>query len=123
MIRCLVVDDSPVIRKVARHILEELGSEVDEAENGREALARCKARAPDVILLDWHIPGVSAHALLAALRSLRQPPAKLHILYCMTENDSADREKALAAGADDYLLKPLDRETLAAKLGPLCAAI
>ena len=52
---CLIVDDSKVIRKVARHILETLDFEVDEAGDGREALSRCEAKMPDVVLLDWNM--------------------------------------------------------------------
>ena len=56
---CLVVDDSKVIRKVARHILETLDFTVTEACDGREALDACLASAPDVILLDWNMPVMS----------------------------------------------------------------
>ena len=119
MAYCLVVDDSAVIRKVARHILQRLGWEVEEASSGREALGACKARLPNVILLDWHLPGTSAHDLLAALGPLRQPKSHPHVIYCMTENDPADRQRALAGGANDWLLKPYDRESLGAKIALL----
>jgi len=114
MMRCLVVEDSPAIRKVARQILQGLGCEVEEAEGGRSALAMCKARMPDLILLDWHLPDSNVHHLLAALGPLRQGEARPRVIYCMTENDGTDRERALAGGADDWLLKPYDRESLSA---------
>ena len=64
---CLVVDDSKVIRKVARHILETLDFEVSEAGDGREALDACLASPPDVILLDWNMPVMSGMDFLRAL--------------------------------------------------------
>ena len=72
---CLVVDDSKVIRKVARHILETLNFTVDEAEDGREALARCEASMPDVILLDWNMPVMSGMEFLRALRQTEFRPS------------------------------------------------
>ena len=65
---CLVVDDSKVIRKVARHILESMEFSVDEAADGQEALTFCRANRPDVILLDWNMPVMSGMEFLRALR-------------------------------------------------------
>jgi len=65
---CLVVDDSRVIRKVARRILEDLGLEVAEAGDGVEALAWVRAAVPDVILLDWHMPVMNGMEFLSRLR-------------------------------------------------------
>ena len=65
---CLVVDDSKVIRKVARHILETLNFAVAEAEDGRQALTHCESSMPDVILLDWNMPVMSGMEFLRALR-------------------------------------------------------
>ena len=112
---CLVVDDSKVIRKVARHILETLNFSVDEAEDGREALDRCGTRMPDVILLDWNMPVMSGMEFLRALRQsvhLDQPK----VVFCTTENDVAHIRAAIAAGADEYVMKPFDRETIQSKL-------
>ena len=112
---CLVVDDSKVIRKVARHILETLDFAVDEAEDGREALDRCGTRMPDVILLDWNMPVMSGMEFLRALRQsehLSQPK----VVFCTTDNDVAHIRAALAAGADEYVMKPFDRETIHSKL-------
>ena len=65
---CLIVDDSKVIRKVARHILETLEFQVEEAGDGREALDRCEAKMPDVVLLDWNMPVMSGMEFLKLLR-------------------------------------------------------
>ena len=115
MKHCLVVDDSDVIRKVTRSILESMSLEVSEAENGEEAIGRCHMSTPDAILLDWQMPVMSGIEFLGALR-LANLPKKPYILYCTTENDPSDLARAFAAGADDYLLKPFDREALEAKL-------
>ena len=112
---CLVVDDSKVIRKVARHILETLNFSVDEAEDGREALSRCEASMPDVILLDWNMPVMSGMEFLKALRQgghSDQPK----VVFCTTENDIAHIRAAIEAGADEYVMKPFDRDTLQSKL-------
>ncbi len=112
---CLVVDDSKVIRKVARHILETLNFNVEEAEDGREALHRCQASMPDVILLDWNMPVMSGMEFLRALRQsghTEQPK----VVFCTTENDIAHIRAAIAAGADEYVMKPFDRETIHSKL-------
>jgi CheY-like chemotaxis protein len=65
---CLIVDDSKVIRKVARHILETLEFDVEEAGDGQEALSRCEAKMPDVVLLDWNMPVMSGMEFLRLLR-------------------------------------------------------
>jgi two-component system, chemotaxis family, chemotaxis protein CheY len=111
---CLVVDDSKVIRKVARHILETLNFSVEEAEDGREALARCGANMPDVILLDWNMPVMSGMEFLRALRQGQTAQPK--VVFCTTENDIAHIRAAIEAGADEYVMKPFDRDTLQSKL-------
>ncbi|MGQ0559920.1 MAG: response regulator [Sphingosinicella sp.] len=111
---CLVVDDSKVIRKVARHILETLGFAVDEAEDGRAALSCCDNAMPDVILLDWNMPVMSGMEFLRVLR--QSPRAQPKVVFCTTENDITHIRAAIAAGADEYVMKPFDRETLQAKL-------
>jgi two-component system chemotaxis response regulator CheY len=112
---CLVVDDSKVIRKVARHILETLDFEVREAGDGREALDSCLAAVPDVVLLDWNMPVMSGMDFLRALKDsgIQQKPK---VVFCTTENGMAYIRAAIEAGADEYVMKPFDRETLESKL-------
>jgi two-component system chemotaxis response regulator CheY len=112
---CLVVDDSKVIRKVARHILETLNFAVEEAEDGQEALSRCEENMPDVVLLDWNMPVMGG---MEFLRTLRQKPfaAQPKVVFCTTENDAAHIRAAIDAGADEYVMKPFDRDTLETKL-------
>ena len=118
---CLIVDDSKVIRKVARHILETLGFRVDEAEDGQAALARCDDSLPDVVLLDWNMPVMSGMEFLRALRR-RDYPRQPKVVFCTTENDLAHIRAAIDAGADEYVMKPFDRETLESKLQIVGAA-
>ncbi len=115
MKRCLVVDDSEVIRKVARRILETMQIEAMEAENGQEAIERCQAELPDAILLDTHMPVMNGIEFLTALR-LAKFERRPYVIYCTAENDPAELARAFAAGADEYLLKPFDRDELKAKL-------
>jgi len=112
---CLVVDDSKVIRKVARHILETLDFTVREACDGREALQSCLESIPDVILLDWHMPVMSGRDFLRALRET-DLPQRPKVVFCTTENGMAYIRAAIEAGADEYVMKPFDRETLESKL-------
>ena len=115
MKNCLVVDDSKVIRKVARHILESLDISVTEAVDGRDALNQCEASVPDVVLLDWNMPVMSGMEFLRLLRQ-RGHSDQPKVVFCTTENDMAHLRAALEAGADEYVMKPFDRETLHVKL-------
>jgi two-component system chemotaxis response regulator CheY len=112
---CLIVDDSRVIRKVSRHILEGMGFAVDEAADGQEALARCDEAMPDVILLDWNMPVMSGLEFIRLLRQ-RSQGDEPKVVFCTTENDIAHIRAAIDAGADEYVMKPFDRETLQIKL-------
>ena len=111
---CLIVDDSRVIRKVARRILEELGYEIAEAADGMEALAWCRAAMPDAILLDWNMPVMTGIEFLRGLRA--EPGGKdPKVVFCTVENDLAHIEEAIACGADEYIMKPFDGDIIASK--------
>lgn len=112
---CLIVDDSRVIRKVSRHILETLGFAVDEAENGQLALEACAAGMPDVVLLDWNMPVMTGIEFLVKLRA-HPDGDRPKVVFCTTENDVAHIREAIQAGADEYVMKPFDHETLQIKL-------
>jgi two-component system chemotaxis response regulator CheY len=114
MPNCLIVDDSRVIRKVSRHILESLGFAVFEAENGQEGLDACGQDMPDAILLDWNMPVMTGIEFISTLRG--QPGGdKPKVIFCTTENDVAHIRQAIDAGADEYVMKPFDQETLQIK--------
>ncbi len=81
-----MVDDSAVIRKVARRIIEEIGFVVSEAEDGANALDLCAEAMPDVILLDWNMPNKDGYAFLQELRRT-EAGLKPKVIFCTTEND------------------------------------
>ena len=112
---CLVVDDSRVIRKVSRHILETLGFSVREAENGQQGLDQCAEEMPEVVLLDWNMPVMTGIEFITQLRQ-REGGQKPKVVFCTTENDVAHIREAIDAGADEYVMKPFDHETLQIKL-------
>ena len=111
---CLVVDDSSVIRKVARRILEEMDFSIKEAEDGAVALDRCREQMPDSVLLDWNMPVMDG---LEFLRTLRQEQGGQDpvVVFCTTENDMAHITQAISAGANEYIMKPFDREIIESK--------
>ena len=111
---CLVVDDSSVIRKVARRILEGLDFQISEAENGEEAIETCKNQLPDAILLDWNMPKMDGYDFLRVLRRLPGGD-KPKVVFCTTENDVAHIARALHAGANEYIMKPFDKDIVEAK--------
>ena len=118
MKHCLIVDDSGVVRKVARSLLEDLEFSISEAEDGRGALALCRDRMPDAILLDGSMPVMDGLEFLTTLR--RQGGGeKPKVLYCTTEYDVAHITKAMRAGADEHMMKPFDRELLETKFQDL----
>lgn len=115
MTRCLVIDDSRVIRKVSRHILEDIGLTVDEVEDGQAGLDYCDNAMPDVILLDWNMPVLTGIEFLRELRR-REGGDVPKVVFCTTENDEQHIREAIEAGADEYVMKPFDLETIQLKL-------
>ncbi|MFY0636812.1 response regulator [Maricaulis maris] len=111
---CLVVDDSRVIRKVARKILEELQFECVEAGDGSEALEACRKQMPDAILLDWNMPVMNGLDFVKALRREESGDQPV-VVFCTTENDMAHITEALRAGADEYVMKPFDGDIIESK--------
>ena len=111
---CLVVDDSKVVRMVARKILEELEFEISEAADGQAAMSACQENMPDVILLDWNMPVMDGLEFLKTLRQLENGEDP-KIVFCTTENDVAHIARAIRAGANEYIMKPFDREIVEAK--------
>jgi two-component system, chemotaxis family, chemotaxis protein CheY len=111
---CLVVDDSAVIRKVARRILEGMNFTITEAEDGAKALDICAVHMPDAILLDWNMPVMDGYEFLKVLRTVENGK-KPKVVFCTTENDVAHIARAMHAGADEYIMKPFDKEILSVK--------
>lgn len=111
---CLIVDDSKVIRMVARKILQELDFETEEAADGKAAVDACKIRMPDAVLLDWTMPVMSGIDFLKELRNLPGGDAPV-VVFCTIENDIEHIQQALEAGANEYIMKPFDSEIIQAK--------
>jgi two-component system chemotaxis response regulator CheY len=111
---CLIVDDSRVVRMVARKILQDLSFEIVEAEDGKKAIEACLKKMPDAILLDWNMPVMNG---IDFLRALRAAPGGLEpkVVFCTTENDLAHIQEAMGAGADEYIMKPFDSEIIQSK--------
>lgn len=112
---CLIVDDSRVVRTMARRIVEDLGFGVDEAENGKDALDTCQAHMPDVILLDWNMPVMNGIEFLEALRRTNGGDQPV-VVFLTTENGMEKIKQALSVGADEYIMKPFDAEIVESKL-------
>lgn len=108
---CLVVDDSMVVRKAARRIIEGLGFAVREAKDGQEALTTCRESLPDGVLLDWNMPVMDGITFLRAVRA-EFGPERPRIVLCTTESEFARIVEALEAGAQEYVMKPFDAEII-----------
>ncbi len=111
---CLVVDDSKVIRVVARKILESLDFQVDEAEDGKKAIDHCLRNMPDAVLLDWNMPVMSGIEFLKELRKT-DGGQNVVVVFCTTEADMDHIREAMEAGANEYIMKPFDSEILETK--------
>ena len=106
-----MVDDSRVVRKAARRIVETLGFTVREAADGAEALAACREALPQVVLLDWNMPVMDGISFLRAARAEFGPDRPVVVL-CTTEAALERIVEALEAGAQEYIMKPFDAALL-----------
>ena len=112
---CLIVDDSSVIRRIVRENLEGLGFECREAENGAQAQDACAQMMPQLVMLDWNMPVMTGIEFLRKLRAMDKGKDPI-VVFCTTENDMDHIQQALAAGANDFIMKPFDAEILRSKL-------
>jgi two-component system chemotaxis response regulator CheY len=112
---CLIVDDSSVVRMVARKILKDLSFDTGEAGDGLAAIEACRVRMPDVVLLDWNMPFMSG---IDFVRQLRKMPGGKEpvVVFCTTQNDVGHIQEAMSAGANEYIMKPFDGEIIQSKL-------
>jgi two-component system chemotaxis response regulator CheY len=115
---CLIVDDSKVIRMVARKILQELNFETMEAADGKEALDACKRKMPNAVLLDWNMPVMSGIEFLRELRKMPGGQSPV-VVFCTTENDIEHIQEAIEAGANEYIMKPFDSEIVRLKFSQI----
>lgn len=112
----LLVDDSRAVRRLLSGMLRELGFDTAEAANGREALEKlAETPSPDVALIDWNMPEMNGLELVQALRGADQWRS-LPLLMVTSETELERIVEAINAGANEYVMKPFDRETIEAKL-------
>jgi two-component system chemotaxis response regulator CheY len=112
---CLVVDDSRVVRKAARRMLEKFGFVVSEAEDGEQALAACRQELPGLVLLDWNMPVMDGMGFLRAARA-EFGATRPTVVLCTTESGLERIVEALQSGAQEYIMKPFDEAILHGKL-------
>ena len=122
MKHCLIVDDSRVVRTVARRILENLSYSVEEAEDGMSGLRACREKMPDLIFLDWNLPHMRGVDFVKSVRG-QQEGGHPVILFSTTESDPAEVARAMAAGANEYVMKPFDGSAVSAKLASIGVTI
>ena len=116
--KCLVVDDSPIIRRILGVMLSRLGFALIEADTVQKALALCESALPDLVVVDWNLPDEDGISLVQQLRRL-PGGEKMKLIMCTVERSVTHIETALSAGADEYITKPFGIDVLETKLGYL----
>jgi two-component system phosphate regulon response regulator PhoB len=114
--RVLVVDDEPDIAGLVAYHLAKAGYRVSTAADGAEALTRARAERPDLVVLDWMLPGRSGLEVLGDLRRDEQT-RQVGIILLTARKDEQDRIAGLTQGADDYLAKPFSPQELVLRVG------
>lgn len=115
MAKCLIADDSKIIRMLLTKIMSNFGFEVLEAEDGEEVYESCVQNQPDLIIMDYSLPILDGIDVLYKIREdlkIKQPK----IFFCSSINNTENIRQALNGGADDYIIKPFDEEIIATKL-------
>ena len=116
--RILVVDDSATERHMLRDLLTKAGYDVVSSENGEDAIVKARQVKPDLILMDVVMPGLNGFQATRAIS--RDPITKsIPVIMCTSKSQETDKIWGLRQGARDYLVKPVDRETLLAKIESL----
>src|SRR6516162_4323107 len=116
--RVLIVEDEEPLTLLLRYNLEAEGYEVDIAERGDEAEVHLKESPPDLVVLDWMLPGISGIELCRRLRA-RPETERLPIIMLTARGEESERVRGLATGADDYIVKPFSVPELVARIKAL----
>jgi two-component system chemotaxis response regulator CheY len=117
--RALVIDDSRTVRAIIGKILRDEGLEVVEAANGREGLERLRqSPGVELVLVDWNMPEMNGLEFIQAVRADRAYD-QVRIVMVTTETEQEQVIRALEAGANEYVMKPFNRDILVAKLSML----
>ena len=116
--RILIVEDEEALTLLLRYNLEAEGYEVETVARGDEADARLKERIPDLVILDWMLPGLSGIELCRRLRA-RAETRLLPIIMLTARGEESERVRGLGTGADDYIVKPFSLPELLARVGAL----
>lgn len=112
---CLLVDDSRIVRQVARQMMEQFGFRCAEAADGLQALEACRDKMPDMVLLDWSMPVMNGMDCLKQLR--REPGGQdVVVIICSSASTAEEIREAINTGADEYIIKPFDVDILQSKL-------
>lgn len=116
--KILAVDDSKIVRKVTRGMLEPMGFAVDEAEDGQKAVDYCQEHMPDLILMDHNMPVMNGLDAVMAIRQLIDGDKPV-IIMCTTMNEMEFIQKAMMNGANEFVMKPFDADILRGKFEQL----
>lgn len=111
---CLIVDDSRIVRRVARRILEELKFTCLEAEDGKQAMQSCEKSMPDAVLLDWNMPVMGGMEFLETLRGMKGGNTP-KVVFCSVEKSDDNVQQAIKGGANEYIKKPFDKKVVEEK--------
>jgi len=115
--KALIVDDAKVVRVALGRIMNQLGFESVEAADGQQALEQMEANPDvDVVMLDWNMPVMNGYDFLVTMRGMGQFSSTPKVVMVTTETGMPSMLKALAAGADEYVMKPFDKDMIAGKL-------
>ena len=117
--KILLVDASPTIRNIQKNVLKQLDySDVDEAEDGVQALERFKEQVPDLMLVDWNMPNMDGITLVRKIREINKT---VPIIMCTTEAEKSRVLEAIKAGVNNYAVKPFTTESLGEKIAQTLA--
>lgn len=115
MPKCIIADDSKVIRMILSKIMDNFRYDVLEAEDGEDVVELCEQHEPQLIIMDTKLPildGIDALYKIRDMQRIEQPK----IIFCSSVTDPDKIREALDGGADDYIMKPFDEEIIASKL-------